>query len=107
MRILDRPAESNKQWTGKEPDPGSSNAPWRIYNIGNNSPVQLMKYIAALEDALGKTAIKEFLPLQAGDVPDTYADIQDLEQEFNYRPKTQVEEGIKKFVEWYRMHFSQ
>jgi len=106
VRILDRPAPPNEQWSGDRPDPGSSKAPWRIYNIGNNSPVQLTRYIAAIEDALGKTAIKEFLPLQAGDVPDTYADVEDLVREFDYKPQTQVEEGIKQFIEWYRGYFS-
>jgi UDP-glucuronate 4-epimerase len=105
VRILDRPAPHNEHWSGDRPDPGSSKAPWRVYNIGNNSPVQLMRYIAAIEDALGKTAIKEFLPLQAGDVPDTYADVGDLVREFDYKPETQVEEGIKKFIEWYRDYF--
>jgi len=106
VRILDRPAPRNEQWSGDRPDPGSSKAPWRVYNIGNNSPVQLMRYIAAIEDALGKTAIKEFLPLQAGDVPDTYADVDDLVRDFDYKPQTPVEEGIKRFVEWYRGYFS-
>jgi UDP-glucuronate 4-epimerase len=101
VRILDRPAPPNEQWSGDNPDPGSSRAPWRVYNIGNNSPVQLMRYIAAIEDALGKTAIKEFLPLQAGDVPDTFADVEDLVREFDYKPETPVEEGIKRYVEWY------
>jgi UDP-glucuronate 4-epimerase len=105
VRILDRPAPPNDQWSGDNPDPGSSRAPWRIYNIGNNSPVQLMRYIAAIEDALGKTAIKEFLPLQAGDVPDTFADVEDLLREFDYKPETPVEEGIKRYVEWYLGYF--
>jgi UDP-glucuronate 4-epimerase len=101
VRILDRPAPPNEQWSGDNPDPGSSRAPWRVYNIGNNSPVQLMRYVAAIEDALGKIAIKEFLPLQAGDVPDTFADVEDLVREFGYKPETLVEEGIKRYVEWY------
>ena len=106
VRILDRPAPPNEAWSGDHPDPGSSKAPWRVYNIGNNRPVQLMRYIAAIEDALGKTASKELLPLQAGDVPDTYADVEDLVREFDYKPETPVEEGIKHFVEWYRGYFS-
>jgi UDP-glucuronate 4-epimerase len=105
VRILDRPAPPNEQWSGESPDPGSSKAPWRVYNIGNNAPVQLMRYIAAIEEALGKTATKELLPLQAGDVPDTYADVEDLVREFNYKPETTVEEGIKEFVDWYRGYF--
>jgi len=105
VRILDRPAPPNAQWSGESPDPGSSKAPWRVYNIGNNAPVQLMRYIAAIEETLGKTAIKELLPLQAGDVPDTYADVEDLVREFDYKPETPVEEGIKRFTEWYRGYF--
>ena len=105
VRILDRPAPSNEQWSGDRPDPGSSKAPWRVYNIGNNAPVQLMRYIAAIEEAIGKTATKELLPLQAGDVPDTYADVEDLVREFDYKPSTPVEEGIKRFVDWYRGYF--
>ena len=105
MRILDRPAPPNEKWSGDHPDPGSSKAPWRVYNIGNNAPVQLMRYIAAIEAALGKTATKELLPLQAGDVPDTYADVEDLVGEFDYKPDTPVEEGIKRFVEWYQGYF--
>jgi UDP-glucuronate 4-epimerase len=106
VRILDRPAPPNEQWSGDDPDPGSSRGPWRVYNIGNNAPVQLMRYIAAIEDALGKTATKKLQPLQAGDVPDTYADVEDLISEFDYRPATPVEEGIKRFVEWYRGYFA-
>jgi UDP-glucuronate 4-epimerase len=106
VRILDRPAAPNEQWTGDQPDPGSSKAPWRVYNIGNSAPVQLTQYIAAIEEALGKTATKELLPLQDGDVPDTHADVEDLVREFGYKPETQVEEGIKRFVEWYQGYFA-
>jgi UDP-glucuronate 4-epimerase len=105
VRVLDRPAPPNEHWSGDRPDPGSSKAPWRVYNIGNNAPVQLMRYIAAIEGALGKTAFKKFLPLQAGDVPDTYADVEDLVREFDYKPNTPVEEGIQQFVAWYRAYF--
>jgi UDP-glucuronate 4-epimerase len=105
VRILDRPAPSNEKWSGDHPDPGSSKAPWRVYNIGNNAPVQLMRYIAAIEEALGKTATKELLPLQAADAPDTYADVEDLVLEFGYKPKTLVEEGIRLFIEWYLDYF--
>jgi len=101
IRVLDRPAEKNLNWKGDSPDPGTSLAPWRVYNIGNNSPVALMDYIAAIENALGIEAEKELLPLQLGDVPDTYADVQDLVKDFNYRPSMSIEEGIKKFVDWY------
>ncbi len=106
VRVLDRPAPSNTGWTGSQPDPGSSAAPWRVYNIGNSRPVNLMEYIEALESALGRTAEKEFLPLQPGDVPDTFADVTDLETEFGYRPATSVEDGIRKFVAWYRNYFA-
>lgn len=105
IRVLDSPAHENPNWSGEHPDPGTSLAPWRVYNIGNNSPVELMDYIAALEKALGKTAEKELLPLQAGDVPDTYADVEDLVRQFDYKPATTVEKGINSFVEWYRDYF--
>jgi UDP-glucuronate 4-epimerase len=105
IRILDKPALPNPDWSGDRPDPGTSLAPWRVYNIGNNNPVELMDYIAALEIALGKTAEKELLPLQAGDVPDTYADVQDLMDQFDYKPATTVDEGIGRFVDWYRGYF--
>lgn len=99
VRVLDRPAQPNPDWNGTHPDPGSSTAPWRIHNIGNNQPVQLMDYIAALEKTLEKNAIKEFLPLQAGDVPDTYADVADLMADFGYQPATLVEVGVRHFVD--------
>jgi len=93
VRILDRPAASNENWNGNTPDPGTSKAPWRIYNIGGNKPVKLMDYIGALERSLGQVAHKELLPMQPGDVPDTYADISNLISEFDYRPQTSIEEG--------------
>jgi UDP-glucuronate 4-epimerase len=105
IRVLDRPAPPNPDWNSASPDPGTSAAAWRVYNIGNNSPVELMDYIAALERALGKKAEMELLPLQAGDVPDTYANVEDLVKEFHYKPATTVEEGINRFVEWYRYYF--
>ncbi len=105
IRVLDRPAPANADWNGKQPDPGTSKAPWRVYNIGNNSPVELMGYIGALEKALGKKAEMELLPLQAGDVPDTYADVEDLVEQFHYKPSTTVEDGIAHFVAWYRDYF--
>jgi len=105
IRVIDRPAQGNPGWQGNQPDPGSSAAPWRVYNIGNNQPVELMHYIEALEKALGKTATKQLLPLQAGDVPDTYADVSDLVEQFNYKPATTVEYGIIRFVEWYSEYF--
>ena len=105
IRTLDNPATHNSDWDSEKPDPGSSDAPWRIYNIGNNKPVELMDYIAALEKALGKKAEKEFLPLQAGDVPETYANVDDLVEEFNYKPNTSIEDGINSFVSWYKDYF--
>jgi UDP-glucuronate 4-epimerase len=103
-RVLDRPAPENPDWRGDAPDPGSSKAPWRVYNIGNSRPVELMDYIAALEKALGKKARLDFLPPQPGDVPDTWADVSDLAREFHYQPATSVETGIANFVAWYRSH---
>jgi UDP-glucuronate 4-epimerase len=105
IRVLDRPARPNPEWSGTQPDPGSSAAPWRVYNIGNNSPVGLMHYIAALEKALGRKADMEMLPLQPGDVPDTYANVDDFVEQFYYKPATPVEQGIANFVAWYRDYF--
>jgi len=106
IRVLDQPARSNPAWSGANPDAGTSMAPWQVYNIGNNSPVELMDYIAALEKALGKKAEMEMLPLQPGDVPDTYADVSDLVEQFDYKPATPVEQGIASFVAWYRNYFN-
>ncbi|MBU2711392.1 NAD-dependent epimerase [Zooshikella harenae] len=102
IRTLDNVAQPNESWSGKQPDPGTSNAPWRVYNIGNNQPVELSTYIETLENALGKKAQMNLLPLQPGDVPDTYADVDDLVNDVGYKPNTTVETGIKRFVEWYR-----
>ncbi|MBU2879737.1 MULTISPECIES: NAD-dependent epimerase [Aliiglaciecola] len=106
IRTLDHTAESNPDWSGKNPDPGTSKAPWRVYNIGNQSPVQLMEYIETLEENLGKTAEKELLPLQMGDVPDTYADVEALVRDVDYRPQTTIQTGIKNFVGWYKDYFN-
>lgn len=105
VRVLDQPAQPNLFWNGIKPDPGSSVAPWRIYNIGNNNSVKLMDYIEALEKALGKKAEIELLPLQLGDVPDTYADVTDFVGNFNYKPSTSIEIGVSKFVDWYQDTF--
>ena len=102
VRVLDKPAESNPNWSGEAPDPGSSLAPWRVYNIGNNSPVELMDYISAIDDALGIIAEKELLPLQPGDVPDTFADVDDLVRDYDYKPSINVKEGVEKFIDWYK-----
>ena len=105
IRVLDRPARPNPEWNSAEPDPGTSTAPWAVYNIGNNTPVELMDFIRALEDELGREAEKEFLELQPGDVPDTFADVRDLVRDVDYRPTTPVKEGIRRFVQWYREYF--
>jgi UDP-glucuronate 4-epimerase len=102
IRVADRPARANTEWTGEDPEPGSSYAPFKVYNIGNSNPVELMDYIGALEKALGKEAIKNMLPLQPGDVPATYADVSDLKRDTGYQPNTSVEEGVARFVAWYR-----
>jgi UDP-glucuronate 4-epimerase len=101
VRALDRVATPNEAWNSDDPDPGTSKAPYRLYNIGNNRPVELMRYIELIEETLGKKAIKNLLPLQQGDVPDTFADIDDLVRDAGYRPATPVEVGVRKFVEWY------
>lgn len=106
VRVLDHPAKPNLLWSGAQPDSGTSMAPWRIYNIGNNRPVELMDYIAELEKALGKIANIEMLPQQPGDVPDTYADVTELVEQFHYKPATQVSQGVTNFVAWYRKYFN-
>lgn len=105
IRTLDRPAPGNPQWDGQNPDPATSQSPYRIYNIGSNSPVELLRYIEVLEECLGKKAIKNLLPLQPGDVPDTYADVDALIEDVNYKPSTPVETGIDNFVKWYRDYY--
>jgi UDP-glucuronate 4-epimerase len=102
IKVLDRPATPNTEWSGACPDPGTSQAPYRIYNIGNNNPINLLSFIETLENCLGKTAIKNLLPLQLGDIPDTYADIYDLVNDFGYKPITSLVDGIKYFVDWYK-----
>lgn len=102
IRVLDKPAQTNTNWNGDSPDAGTSQAPWRLYNIGNNSPVNLMDYIEAIESALEINAEKELLPLQPGDVPDTYADVEDLVREFDYKPSMSVKLGVKSFIDWYK-----
>jgi UDP-glucuronate 4-epimerase len=101
VRTCDNPATANPKWDSNAPDPATSNAPWRIFNIGNNRPVQLLDYIRVLEDCLGKKAKMEMLPLQPGDVPDTWASAENLKSAVGYQPTTPVEEGISQFVEWY------
>ena len=105
IRVLDQPARPDPDWDGARPDSATSQGPYRLYNIGNNSPVELMHYIETLERCLGVTADKELLPLQPGDVPDTYADVDDLVADFDYKPATSVEDGIASFVRWYRDYY--
>lgn len=106
VRALDRVAEPNPHWSADSPDPATSSAPFRIYNIGNNAPVELARYIEVLEDCLGKKAVKNLLPLQAGDVPDTFADVEDLVRDVGYKPATPVEVGIRRFVDWYLEYYN-
>ncbi len=106
LKTLDNEATANSNWEGNQPDPSSSKAPWCIYNIGNNKPIKLLDYINALEIALNKKAIINFLPLQPGDVPDTHASIDNLKEKFNYNPKTSVKEGVNNFVLWYKNYYS-
>lgn len=105
VRVLDRVATPNEAWSGEQPDPGTSSAPYRLYNIGNNSPVELMRYIEVIEECLGRKAEKNFLPMQPGDVPSTSADIEDLAADVGYRPATPIEVGVARFVEWYRDYY--
>ena len=106
MRVLEAPAQANCNWSGAAPDPGTSRAPWRLYNIGNNNPCELMDFVRAIERSLGLKATIQMLPMQAGDVPDTFADVEDLIADFNYSPKTTIEDGIKSFVTWYKSYFN-
>lgn len=107
VRLLEKIPSPNPEWTGGTPDPGTSPCRYRIYNIGNNNPVPLMDFVEAIELALGKKAVKEFLPLQPGDVPATYADVNDLVEEVGFKPKTSITEGIEKFIEWYLDYYIQ
>jgi len=106
VRVLDRPAQPDPQWSGDKPDPGGSSAPYRLYNIGNHQPVELLRFIEVLEQTLGKQAEKNFLPLQDGDVPATYADVADLMRDTGFKPATPIEIGIARFVEWYRGYYN-
>ena len=101
IRVAHKPSETNPSWSGKEPEPSSSKAPYKIYNIGNNAPVKLLEFIKAIEKSLGKEAIMNFLPLQPGDVPASHADVSDLVEDFGYKPNTSIKSGIEKFIKWY------
>lgn len=105
IRTLDHTAQSNPDWNGLCPDPATSKAPWRIYNIGNQQPVELMRFIETLESHLGKTVEKNLLPMQAGDVADTYADVEALITDVAYQPSTSIEQGVELFVNWYRDYY--
>lgn len=105
VRTLDRVAEPEPQWSGESPDPASSRAPWRVFNIGNQNPVELLTYIGCIEKELGRKAEMEMLPLQPGDVPDTAADVQALSDWVGYRPATPVAEGVRRFIDWYREYY--
>jgi len=101
VRVIHHPASSNTAWSGLHPDPASSKAPYRIYNIGNNAPVRLLDFIEAIEEKLGKTAEKQMMPIQPGDVPKTYADTSGLSEDLGYRPNTEIKPGIGAFIDWY------
>ncbi|MGC1696417.1 MAG: NAD-dependent epimerase [Pseudolabrys sp.] len=104
VRLIDRPAKRDPNWSGDKPDPARSSAPWRIYNVGNNNPVEVLDVVALLEQALGKKAIRELTPMQAGDVPATYADVDDLMRDTDFKPSTPIAEGVKSFIAWYKKY---
>jgi UDP-glucuronate 4-epimerase len=101
LRAVDHVAAPNPDWSGEHPDPATSRAPYRVYNIGNQQPVELLRYIEVIEECLGRKAEKNLLPMQAGDVPDTWADVEDLARDVGYRPSTPMEQGVRSFVDWY------
>lgn len=105
IRVLDKPARPDPKWSGETPDPGTSSGPYRIYNIGNRQPVDLMRFIELLEEVIGEKAEKRHLPLQPGDVPATYADVDDLVRDVGFKPDTPVKVGIQRFVQWYRDYY--
>ena len=106
VRLVPKAPAPDKNWSGMSPDPASSFAPYRVYNIGNNKPVELLQFIEIIEQKLGKTAIKNFMPLQDGDVPETYADVSDLMREIDFKPATPIEVGVAKFVDWYKEYYN-
>ena len=105
VRVIDRPAQPNPDWSGDQPDPGTSSAPYRVYNIGNNNPVELMTLIETLENALGRKAEKNLLPIQPGDVPATWADVDALIRDVGFKPETPIDVGVQRFVDWYRAYY--
>jgi UDP-glucuronate 4-epimerase len=102
VRLIDKPAQPNPQWSGAKPDPATSAAPWKVYNIGNNNPEHLLRVVELLEQELGAKAIRDLQPMQPGDVPATYADVEDLMRDVGFRPSTSIEDGIKRFISWFR-----
>ena len=106
LKVLDNPPKGNTEWSGENPDPSSSPAPYKIYNIGNNSPVNLMDFIKAIENSLGKEAQKNFMPMQAGDVPATWANVDDLVEDLGYAPSVDIEDGVDRFIKWYLDFFN-
>jgi UDP-glucuronate 4-epimerase len=106
VRVMARLPEPNPAWRGDNPDPGTSYAPYKIYNIGNNNPVELIEFIEEIENALGRKAEKEFVDLQPGDVPATYADVDDLIQDVGFKPETSIATGIRRFIEWYQEYYA-
>ncbi len=106
VRVIDNPPKGKDSWSGAKPDPSCSKAPYKVYNIGNSSPVQLMDFISAIEKSIGKTAEKNMLPLQAGDVPATWADVTDLQEDLDYKPNTSIEHGVEQFIKWYREFYN-
>lgn len=105
VRVVDNPPEGNPNWSGMTPEPNNSKAPFKVYNIGNNNPVKLMDFITAIENELGIEAKKEMMPIQPGDVPATFADVDDLVRDLGYKPETSIEEGIKAFISWFRKYY--
>ena len=105
VRVIDNPPVGNAEWSGKTPDPSTSTGPYKVYNIGNSSPVQLMDFIKAIEKTLEKKAKKNMLPIQPGDVPATWADVADLVEDFDYRPQTPIRRGVEHFIKWYRQFY--
>jgi UDP-glucuronate 4-epimerase len=105
VRILDRPAQPDSSFDPESPDPATSAAPWRLYNIGNHQPVDLMVYIQHIEEALGRKAVKNFLPMQPGDVPETFAEVEALARDIGFRPSTPVREGVRRFLDWYVSYY--
>jgi UDP-glucuronate 4-epimerase len=104
VRLISRPPEPDPAWAGDKPDPATSSAPWRVYNIGNSQPVEVIELVGLIEQAVGKPAIREMLPMQPGDVAETCADVAELERAVGFRSKTPIEEGVRRFVEWFRSY---